>query len=329
MAKRELGRGGPLVASLGLGAMGMSEFYGPADEEESIKTLNRSIDLGCTFIDTADMYGNGENEKLLAKILKTRRSEVFLCTKFGVVRDETGKFTGVGGSPEYVKKACQRSLERLGIDCIDLYYQHRVDVNTPIEETVKAMADLVKEGKVKYIGLSEASAQTIRRAHAVHPISAVQVEYSPWTIDIETNGILDTCRELGIAIVAYSPLGRGFLTGQYKSPDDFAADDYRKYNPRFVGENFKKNLALVDALENIAKAKGVTVTQLTLAWVAAQDPLIIAIPGTKKVTRLEENWASTKITITDEDNAAIRAIINSIPVAGDRYPEQGMKMVNI
>ncbi|KAJ3118728.1 hypothetical protein HDU96_009317 [Phlyctochytrium bullatum] len=324
-----LGKNGPVVAALGLGAMGMSEFYGVTNEEESLRTLNRSIDLGCTFIDTADMYGIGENEKLLAKVLKTRRKEVFLCTKFGILRDETGKFSGICGTPEYVKKACNASLERLGIDCIDLYYQHRVDPNTPIEDTVRAMAELVKEGKIRYIGLSEASAQTIRRAHAVHPVAAVQLEYSPWSIDIEQNGILETCKELGIAVVAYSPLGRGFLTGQFKSPDDFEEGDYRKFNPRFLGDNFKKNLAIVDALDAIAKKKGVTVTQLTLAWVSAQYEMMIPIPGTKKVSRLEENWASTNITITPEDNAAIREIINSIPVAGTRYPEAGMKLVNL
>ncbi|KAJ3215313.1 hypothetical protein HDU67_000590 [Dinochytrium kinnereticum] len=328
--KVSLGRNGPLVSPLGLGAMGMSEFYGVADEAESLRTLNRAIDLGCTFIDTSNIYGiGGANEILLSKVLKHRRNEVFLCTKFGIMRDAEGKFVGINGSPEHVKSSCDASLERLGIDCIDLYYQHRVDPNTPIEETVKAMAELVKEGKVKYLGLSEASAETIRKAHAVHPISAVQLEYSPWSVDIESNGILETCRDLGIAVVAYSPLGRGFLTGQIKSPDDLAADDYRKYNPRFMGENFNKNLSIVNALAELAKTKGVTSAQLTLAWVAAQYPMMIPIPGTTKVSRLEENWAATKITITAEENAAIRKIIASIPIAGDRYPESGMRMVNL
>ncbi|KAJ3106895.1 hypothetical protein HDU97_005382 [Phlyctochytrium planicorne] len=326
--KIPLGKNGPAVCPLGYGAMGLSEFYGATNDEEGLQTLNRAIDLGCNFIDTSNMYGNGRNEELIAKVLKTRRSEVFICTKFGIVRDDAGNFVGINGKPEYVKKECQGSLDRLGIDTIDLYYQHRVDPNTPIEDTVRAMADLVKEGKVRYLGLSEASAKTIRRAHAVHPIAAVQVEYSPWTVDIETNDILDTCKELGIAIVAYSPVGRGFLTGEIRSIDDFDKDDYRRRSPRFMGENFNKNLALVDALKAVAAKKGVTVTQLTLAWVLHQYEGMFVIPGTRRVSRLEENFAAIDVKITAEDDKAIRDIIASIPVSGDRYPEAGMRSVN-
>ncbi|KAJ3106896.1 hypothetical protein HDU97_005383 [Phlyctochytrium planicorne] len=318
-----LGRNGPEFSSpIGMGLMGMSELYGATDDEESLRTINRAIDLGCNFLDTADCYGWGDNERLLAKVLKTRRSEVFVCTKFGILRDAAeagGRMTGINGKPEYVRASCQGSLERLGIDTIDLYYQHRVDPNTPIEDTVRAMAELVKEGKVKYIGLSEADAATIRRAHAIHPITAVQYEYSPWTIDIEENGVLDTCKELGIAIVAYSPLGRGFLTGQIKSIDDFDKDDYRRRSPRFMGDNFEKNLALVEALKAVAAKKGVSAGQLALAWVAHQYEYMFAIPGTKKVSRFEENFAASKVVITKDDDEAVRHIISTIEVSGKRY----------
>ncbi|KAJ3282636.1 hypothetical protein HDU76_008670 [Blyttiomyces sp. JEL0837] len=329
--KVQLGKNGPFVAPIGLGAMGMSEFYaGAGNEEENLKTLNHAIDIGCNFIDTADMYGSGKNEQLLAKVLKTRRSEVFICTKFAIMRGPNGEFMGVNGSPEYVKKACYASLERLGIDCIDLYYQHRVDPKTPIEDTVRAMAELVKEGKVKYLGLSEASAATIRRAHAVHPISAYQVEYSPWTLDIEKNEILNTCKELGITVVAYSPLGRGFLTGSYKTPEDFPSEDYRRFNPRFQGEAFYKNLELVESLKKVAAQKGCTVSQLTLAWVISQAPdLIIPIPGTTKAARVDENWGAKDVEITEEDEKLIRKILGEIEVAGTRYPAAGMAAVNI
>ncbi|KAJ3348725.1 hypothetical protein HDU83_001067 [Entophlyctis luteolus] len=346
MKQTTLGRNGPTVSAIGLGVMGMSEFYGETNDAESIATLKHAIDIGCTFWDTSDMYGIGHNEELIGKVLKEVgrfdrslsalsgndlvRDKVFICTKFGIVRDkETKGFVGYDSSPEYVKKACYASLERLGIDTIDLYYQHRVDKNTPIEDTVRAMADLVKEGKVRYLGLSEASADTIRRAHKIHPIAAYQVEYSPWSTDIETNGILDTCNELGIAVIAYSPLGRGFLTGRFKSVDDFEAGDYRKYNPRFQGENFQKNLDIVEALARLAKAKNVSVSQLTLAWVISQGPIIIPIPGTKKSERLDENCASLAVTITEEDKKAIRDIIATIPVSGDRYDARGMSAVNV
>ncbi|KAJ3050657.1 hypothetical protein HK097_008338 [Rhizophlyctis rosea] len=324
---RKLGRNGPTVPALGLGCMGMSEFYGPGDEEENLAVLNKAIDLGCTFWDTADMYGSGANEELLAKVLKTRRNEVFLCTKFGNVRGPGGSFLGVSGTPEYVRQCCDASLKRLGVSQIDLYYQHRVDTKTPIEETVKAMAELVKEGKVKYLGLSECSANTLRKAHAVHPIAAVQVEYSPWTLDIETNDLLKTCRELGVAIVAYSPLGRGFLTGQFKSSADFAPGDYRNHNPRFQGENFTNNLKLVEKIEELAAKKGVKASQLTLAWVLSQGDDFIAIPGTKRIKYLEENLKSVDVKITPEEDKQIREIIKSIEIIGARYAD--MSAVNL
>ncbi|KAJ3286197.1 hypothetical protein HK104_009147 [Borealophlyctis nickersoniae] len=328
MPKRHLGRNGPLVSAIGLGCMGMSEFYGQTDEQESLRTLNRAIDLGCTFWDTSDAYGVGANERLLAKVLATRRAEVFLCTKFGICR-EPGQPYVINGSKEYVKSACSASLQRLEVDCIDLYYLHRVDLKTPIEETVSAMAELVKEGKVKYLGLSECSAETLRKAHAVHPIAAVQVEYSPWSLDIEQNNLLATARELGVSIVAYSPLGRGFLTGRYKSLDDFEKDDYRRSSPRFAGDNFAKNLTLVEKFNEMAKAKGCTAGQLALAWVLKQGEDFIPIPGTKRVKYLEENIGSAAVTVTDQDDAQIREIIKSIGVSGDRYTEAGMKLVNV
>ncbi|KAI9202309.1 aldo/keto reductase [Polychytrium aggregatum] len=324
-----LGRNGPLVSPIGLGCMGMSEFYGASNDEESIAVLNRAIDLGATFWDTADIYGYGDNERLLAKVLATRRDSVFLCTKFGIVRDRTDPTVrGFSGTPEYVRKACEASLERLQVQTIDLYYLHRADPNIPIEVTVAAMAELVKEGKVRYLGLSEVSGDTLRRAYAVHPIAAVQVEYSPWTLDIETNGLLDACRELGVTIVAYSPLGRGFLTGQYQSLDDFAADDYRRFSPRFAGDNFQKNLDLVRKFEEIAKAKGVSTSQFVLAWVVAQGEDFITIPGTKRVKYLEENMGAANVEITAEDKAAVRQILDSFEVSGDRYPTNMMAALN-
>ncbi|RKO93476.1 oxidoreductase [Blyttiomyces helicus] len=327
--KRHLGKAGPLVNALGFGAMGLSEYYGPADDTESLAVINRAIDLGATLIDTADMYGAGANEKLLAQVLKSRRSEVFLCTKFGVKRGEDGSYLGIGGSPEYVREAAEASLKRLGVDTIDLYYQHRVDPNTPIEDTVRAMAKLVQEGKVRYLGLSECSAKTLRRAYAVHPIAAVEIEYSPWTTDIEENGLLATARELGVSIVAYSPLGRGFLTGKYRSLDDFAPDDFRRYSPRFQGGNFAKNLEIVEKLEELAKQKGVLVSQVVLAWILKQGEDFITIPGTKRIKYLEENMGANAVTISDAEDKAIRNIINSISIHGERYDDNSMKMVNL
>ncbi|CAB4440579.1 unnamed protein product [Rhizophagus irregularis] len=329
MSLRELGKTGVKISAIGLGCMGMSEFYGSADEQENINVLNRAIDLGSTFWDTSDIYGNGANEILLSKVLKDKRDKVFLCTKFGSLRNSNGAFIGVSGKPEYVRQACEKSLKRLGVDYIDLYYQHRMDPNTPIEDTVGALAELVKEGKVKYIGLSECSAETLRRAHKVHPIAAIQMEYSPWTIDIEKNGIMEACRELGVTIVAYSPLGRGFLTGKYKSIDDFEPDDFRRAVPRFQGENFNKNLEIVRKFDEFANEKGVSPSQLCLAWVLAQGDNIVAIPGTKKIKYLEENFEAAKIHLTPEELSEIRQIINSIEIIGARYQGEHMKMVDI
>jgi aryl-alcohol dehydrogenase-like predicted oxidoreductase len=307
--------------------MGMSEFYGARDDEESIRVIHRSIELGMDFLDTADVYGNGENEKLVGRAIRDRRDKVFLATKFANVRDEKGQFIGVSGKPDYVKQACDRSLQRLGIDRIDLYYQHRVDPNTPIEETVGAMADLVKAGKVRLLGLSEAAPATIRRATKIHPIAALQTEYSLWTRDPETE-ILPTCRELGIAFVAYSPLGRGFLTGQIKSIDDLAEDDWRRMNPRFQGENFQKNLDLVAKIESMAKSRGVKASQLALAWVLAKGEEIIPIPGTKRIKYLEENAAAASIKLTSDELAQLDRALPPGTAAGTRYPEGGMKAVN-
>ncbi|TPX32134.1 hypothetical protein SmJEL517_g04727 [Synchytrium microbalum] len=322
-----LGKGGPVVNRLGFGAMGMSQSYGAFDDEESIAVLNRAIDLGCNFFDTSDVYGFGANEKLLSKVLKTRRNEIFLCSKFAFQRTDTG--ITINGTPEYVKKACAASLERLGIDSIDLYYQHRVDPNTPIEDTMKALKDLVEEGKIKHIGLSECSAETLRKAYVIHPVAAVQVEFSPWTLDIETNGLLDACRELGVSIVAYSPLGRGFLTGRFKSIDDFEEGDNRRNHPRFQGENFQKNLEIVQKIEELAEKKKTTPSALCLAWVLAQGEDFITIPGTKRVKYLEENLKALDVTITNEDDKAIRDIVASLGGAsGNRYPEAMMAALN-
>jgi aryl-alcohol dehydrogenase-like predicted oxidoreductase len=325
---RELGKTGVKVPAIGLGCMGMSEFYGPADEAENIKVLETAIKKGCTFWDTADMYGVGKNEELIAKVLKTQRSNVFICTKFGIVRGPNGEFVKQSGKPEYVREACEKSLKRLGIDTIDLYYQHRVDPETPIEETVRAMAELVKEGKVRYLGLSECSADTLRRAHAVHPIAALQIEFSPWTLDIERNGILGTARELGITIVAYSPLGRGMLTGAFKSHDDLADGDFRKTNPRFSRENFPKNIELVEKFKRIAEKKQVTTSQVVLAWVLAQGQDFIVIPGTKKIKYLEENIAANDVELTEAELKEIREAIASCQVFGDRYDSHSMKALD-
>jgi len=325
---RRLGKNGPLVSAQGLGCMGMSEFYGTGDEAESLATIHRALELGITFLDTADMYGAGENEKLVGKAIRGKRDEVFLATKFGIVRDPNNPgIRGVNGSPEYVRASCDASLKRLRVEHIDLYYQHRVDPKTPIEETVGAMAELVSAGKVRQIGLSEASAATIRRAHKVHPIAALQTEYSLWTRDPEDE-LLATTRELGIAFVAYSPLGRGFLTGQIKSPNDLAPDDFRRQSPRFQGDSFQKNLDLVRRVEEIAAEKRCTPGQLALAWLLAQGEDIIPIPGTKRRKYLDENAAAVKVNLSQDD---LRRIDKAAPhgaAVGQRYPEQAMRAVN-
>lgn len=328
MQKRKLGKAGPEVSAIGLGCMGMSEFYGNADEAESIETIHKAFDSGINFFDTADMYGPYKNEKLVGKALKGIRDNVILATKFGIVRGDDPKSRSVNGRPEYVKSACDASLKRLGVDHIDLYYQHRVDKDTPIEDTIGAMADLVKEGKVRFLGLSEASAETIRRADKVHPITALQTEYSLWTRDPERD-ILSTVRELGIGFVAYSPLGRGFLTGRFQSPDDFDDDDFRKYSPRFQGKNFNKNLQLVEKVEELAKQKGVTPAQLALAWVLHQGNDIVPIPGTTKLKHSEENIAAVNIKLTEEELKQIDDIFPMDAASGLRYPEQAMKSVNV
>jgi len=329
MKQRKLGSPGPWVSSIGLGCMGMSEFYGPRDEKESLATIHRALDLGITFLDTADTYGPHTNEALVGRAIKERgREEIVLATKFGVVRDPSNPtFRGVSGKPEYVRSACEASLRRLGVDTIDLYYQHRVDPDTPIEETVSAMAQLVKEGKIRYLGLSEAGVQTIRRAHAVHPVAALQTEYSLWTRDPE-DGILQVCRELGIAFVAYSPLGRGFLTGKIRRFEDLAPDDFRRYSPRFQGENFQRNLDLVKRVHGIAVQKGCTPAQLALAWVLSQGEDIIPIPGTKRRTFLEENLGALDVRLTPEDLARIEEAMPKGVAAGMRYPEAIMSMLN-
>lgn len=324
MKQRKLGQG-LTVSELGLGCMGMSEFQGTGDEAESIATIHRALELGVTLIDTADMYGSGENEQLVGKAIKDRRDRVVLATKFGILRSEDKGFRGVNGSPEYVHQACDASLQRLGIDYIDLYYQHRVDPQVPIEETVGAMAELVHQGKVRYLGLSEASAATIRRAASVHPISALQSEYSLWSRDPEDE-ILPTIRELGIGFVAYSPLGRGFLSGNITSPEDFSADDYRRNAPRFQGENFYKNLQLVERVKEIAAEKGVTGGQLALAWLLAQGDDIVPIPGTKRRKYLEENVAAAEITLTEAELNSINEVAPQNVAAGDRYAD--MSSVN-
>jgi aryl-alcohol dehydrogenase-like predicted oxidoreductase len=326
MQQRRLG---PLqVSALGLGCMGMSEFYGNGDEVESIATIHRAIELGVTFLDTADMYGVGRNEELVGRAIADRRDKVVLATKFGNVRGPNGERLGISGKPDYVRQACEASLKRLKVDVIDLYYQHRVDPETPIEDTVGAMADLVRQGKVRCLGLSEAGSQTIRRAHAVHPIAALQTEYSLWSRDPEDE-ILPTVRELGIGFVPYSPLGRGFLTGQIKSVNDLATDDFRRNSPRFQGENFEKNLDLVREIEIMAREKGCAPSQLALAWVLAQGDDIVPIPGTKRRRYLEENVGALDVTLTKEDLDRIDRIIPPGAAAGTRYPEPAMKMVGL
>jgi aryl-alcohol dehydrogenase-like predicted oxidoreductase len=328
MRKRRLGTGGPEVSAIGLGCMGMSEFYGSGDEQESIATINHALDQGVCFLDTADMYGSGRNEELVGRAIKGRRDDVFLATKFGNVRGPNGEFMGVRGDPEYVAEACDASLQRLGVDVIDLYYQHRVDVNVPIEETVGAMAQLVDEGKVRFLGLSEAAPETIRRAHAVHPITAVQTELSLWSRDAEA-GVLPTVRELGIGYVAYSPLGRGFLTGQITSPEDFPEDDFRRFHPRFTGENFRQNIALVHEVEAMAREKGCTTAQLALAWVLAQGDDVVPIPGTKRRKYLDENIAALDVKLSDEDLQRLDRILPPGAAAGERYHERGMASLNL
>jgi aryl-alcohol dehydrogenase-like predicted oxidoreductase len=324
MKTRKLGKNGPTVGAIGLGCMGMSEFYGAGDETESLATIDRALELGVTLLDTADMYGPYTNEMLVGKALRGKRDRVVLATKFGIVR--TGNERSINGKPEYVQRACDASLQRLGVDHIDLYYQHRVDPATPIEDTVGAMADLVRAGKVRYLGLSEAAPDTLRRACKVHPITALQTEYSLWTRDPE-DGVLAACRELGVGFVAYSPLGRGFLTGQIKRFEDLAADDFRRHSPRFQGENFTRNLALVEHLSRIAKQKGVTAGQLALAWVMSRGDDVIPIPGTKRRTYLEENIAAGDLVFTADELAAIDAIAPHGTAAGERYAAAAMASV--
>jgi len=327
MKKRKLGKNGLEVSAIGLGCMGMSEFYGTVAEPDSLRVIHRALELGIDFFDTSDIYGPFTNEKLVGRALANRRDEAVIATKFGILRDENGGWRGYSSKPDYVRSACEASLRRLGIETIDLYYQHRVDPETPIEETVGALAELVQQGKVRFLGLSEAAPATIRRAHAVHPIAALQTEYSLWSREPEDE-LLALCEELGIAFVAYSPLGRGFLSGKIRSLDDLPEDDYRRHSPRFEGGNLKKNLELVDKVEELAAHRGCTAAQLALAWVLARGEHIIPIPGTTKIPRLEEDAAAVDIELTSEELAALEAIAPKGVAAGERYPKRGMSAVN-
>lgn len=331
MHTRQLGKNGPHVSAIGLGCMGMTDFYTPgSDTTEATATLHRALELGVNFLDTADMYGPHTNEQLIGKAIAGKRDQVFLASKFGIVRDPANPIVrGVNGRPDYIRNAIDGTLQRLGVDTLDLYYQHRIDPDVAIEETVGAMADLIKQGKVRYLGLSEASAATLERAHKVHPISALQSEYSLWSRDQQDNGCLAACQRLDIAFVPYSPLGRGFLTGALKSPDDFGADDYRRFSPRFQGENFAKNLRLVEQIKTLAADKGVTAGQLALAWVLAQGDYIIPIPGTKRRTYLQENVEALSISLSADELAALDAIFPADATAGLRYPKDVLAMLDI
>ena len=328
MKTRMLGRTGVALPAIGLGCMGMSEFYGPRDDRESIRVIHRALEIGIGFLDTADVYGMGHNEELVGRAIADRRDKVFLATKFGNVRSPKGDWIGVSGSADYVRRSCEASLERLGVEVIDLYYQHRVDTDVPIEETVGAMARLVQEGKVRFLGLSEAAAKTVRRAHQAHPIAALQTEYSLWTRDPEGD-ILAACRDLGITFVAYSPLGRGFMSGRFRAPADFSADDYRQHHPRFQGDNLARNTAILDRLQSLARRRGCTTAQLALAWVLAQGDDIVPIPGTKQVRFLEENALAVDLSLSPADLAALDEAVPRDAAAGARYTEAALRRVNL